>query len=110
MLRKMMIRASLAAVFTLTASAAQVDGYLIDKLCSKKDPKTHTLECALMDACQKSGYAVVTADGKLLSFDAKGNEQAIKALKATKMKDNIKVSVTGNVDGDAIKVSKLKLM
>ena len=107
---KNLILASMVTGLAVTASAAQVNGYLIDKLCSKKDAKTHTLQCALMDACQRSGYVVVTADGKMLSFDAKGNEEAIKALKALKKKDDIHVTVNGDVSGDSIKVASLKLM
>jgi hypothetical protein len=41
---------------------------------------------------------------------AKGKQKAAKALKANKMKDNIKVSVTGDVNWDGIKVSKPELI
>jgi hypothetical protein len=44
-----------------------------------------------------------------LSFDAAGNEQAVAALKSSKKKDNLKVKVSGEVDGDTIKVASLKL-
>jgi hypothetical protein len=111
-LYKNLIRAGLVAGFALTASAASVDGYLIDKMCSasKKDnPKSHDRECALSEACQKSGYVVITSDGKLLTLDDKGNQQAIKALKASKKKDDLRVTVTGDVNGDSIKVASLKL-
>ena len=106
---KNLIRAGLLIGFALSTSAASIDGYLIDKMCSKKDPKTHETECALSPACQKSGYAVVTADGKLLSLDAKGNQEAVKALKATKKQDDLRVTVNGDVSGDSIKVTSLKL-
>ena len=92
---KNLIRAGLLIGFALSTSAASIDGYLIDKMCSP--------------ACQKSGYAVVTADGKLLSLDAKGNQEAIKALKATKKQDDLRVTVNGDVSGDSIKVTSLKL-
>jgi hypothetical protein len=105
-----LIRASLVAGFALTASAASIDGYLVDKMCSKKDPKTHERECALSSSCAKSGFVVVTSDGKLISLDDKGNQQAIKALKASKKKDDLRVTVTGDVSGDSIKVASLKLL
>jgi hypothetical protein len=110
MLYKTLVRASLVAGFALSASAASVDGYLVDKMCSKKDPKSHDRECALSPACQKSGFVVVTADGKLISLDDKGNQEAIKALKASKKKDDLRVTVTGDVSGDSIKVASLKLL
>jgi hypothetical protein len=106
---KTLIRASLVCGFAFSASAATVDGYLVDKMCSKKDPKTHERECALTPSCQKSGFVVVTPDGKLLSLDDKGNAEAIKALKVSKKADDLKVTVTGDVSGDSIKVASLKL-
>jgi len=64
------------------ASAADVDGVLMDKMCSMKAMKDgqsaaamHTKECALMPDCQKSGYGVFTADGRYLKFDAAGDEK-----------------------------------
>jgi hypothetical protein len=48
-----------------------------------------------MPPCQKSGYGVVTADGKFLAFDDFGNAKAFETLQASKQKDNLKVSVTG---------------
>jgi len=58
---------------------------------------------------EKSGYGVFTADNKYLVFDAAGNEQAAAALKSSKKKDNLKVKVSGEVDGETIKVASLKL-
>ena len=97
-------------------SAAEVEGVLMDKMCSMKAVKEgqkaatmHTRQCAMMPNCEQSGYGVFTADNKYLVFDAAGNEQAIAALKASNKKDNLKVRVTGEVTGDAIKVASLKL-
>jgi hypothetical protein len=38
-----------------------------------------------------------------------GNAKAIAALKASKKKDNLRVKVTGELEGETIKVSALKL-
>jgi len=98
------------------ASAAQVQGVLMDKMCSakavsggQKAAQEHTLQCALMPPCQQSGYGVFTADNKFLTFDSAGNEKALTALKASTKKDDIQVTVTGDVSGDTIKVASLKL-
>ncbi len=99
------------------ASAAHVEGVLMDKMCSAKALKDgqkaaamHTRECAMMPNCASSGYGVFTADGKYLTFDAAGNEKAEQALKRTKKKDNLRVQVTGDVEGDSVKVQNLKLI
>ena len=98
------------------ASAAEVQGVLMDKMCSSKAVSggqkaalAHDRACATAPACQKSGYGVYTSDNKWLDFDAAGNKQAIAALKASKKADNLAVTVTGDVQGDTIKVANLKL-
>ena len=108
--------AGLLASFAWVGSAAQVQGVLMDKMCSmeaaKKGQKfaaAHDTKCALDAACQKSGYGVFTVDNKFLALDAAGNGKAAAALKATKKTDNLMVTVDGEVQGDTIKVSSLKL-
>ncbi|MBI3682605.1 MAG: hypothetical protein HY235_19685 [Acidobacteria bacterium] len=117
MLLKSLCCAGLLAGLAGIASAADIQGVLMDKMCSMKAMKEgqqaahmHTRECALMPDCQKSGYGVFTADGKFISLDGAGNAKALAALKASKKKDDLMVQVTGDVQGDAIKVAKLKLL
>jgi hypothetical protein len=107
----------LIALGTL-AYAAEVQGILLDRMCStkivqNKDQKAaqaHTRECGLMPDCVSAGYGVLTADGKFVTLDAAGNAKAQAALKASKKKDNIKVQVTGDQTGDAMKVSAVKIL
>ena len=108
--------AGVLADFSVAASAAQIQGVLMDKMCSAKADKggqsaatMHERSCALMPPCQKSGYGVFTADNKFLTFDEAGNAQAMKALQASTKKDDLKVTITGDVQGDTIKVASLKL-
>lgn len=108
---------ALLAVLAGIASAAQIEGVLMDRMCSakaasggQKAAAEHTAECAQMPGCQKSGYGVFTANDRFLTFDEAGNAKALEALKATKKKDNLKVQVTGDVQGDTIKVASVKLL
>jgi hypothetical protein len=61
-----------------------------------------------VDVLQK-GVRDWTPDGAFLKFDGKGNEQAVAALKSAQKKDYLRVTVTGDRDGDAIKVTSLKM-
>ncbi len=117
---------ALLASFAAVASAAQIQGILIDQLCSSKAEvrivsgprlvggmivaEAETRECALKPACQRSGYGVFTYDNKFLKFDPAGNRKALAALRASKKEDDLKVEVTGEIQGDMIKVASLKLM
>lgn len=51
----------------------------------------------------------VYLDRGILAESPAGNQKAEKALTASKQKDNIKVKVSGAVDGDTIQVASLKL-
>jgi hypothetical protein len=89
------------------AAAETFSGTVVDVMCRGKDLAGHTRECAI--TCSKSGYGLVTADGKFLKFDEGGNARTLAALKkATKEKD-LKVKVTGAMAGDVIKVETLEL-
>jgi hypothetical protein len=113
MKKTFLIACALLIAATAFAADTTVTGILMDKSCAKgdmgkQDPKTHDKGCNLMPDCVKSGYGVVTDDGKYLTFDAAGNKQATAWLKATKEKTNLKVTVTGAVEKDTIKVTSIK--
>jgi hypothetical protein len=93
----------------------KLTGYLLDNNCSAgqentkdfaADSKKHPTNCAKMEACEKSGYALY-ADKKLYKLDAAGNDMAAEVLKNTKVAKGVQVTVEGTVDGDTIKVTKL---
>jgi hypothetical protein len=69
----------------------------------------HSRECALMDGCVKSGYALVTADGHVYKLDAKGNESAVAALKASKQSADLKVTVMGTNQSGTLTVKSVAL-
>lgn len=113
MSRKSLLAALMLSVVVLPAfAAAQTwkDVPLIDHKCAAKfkaDPDQHPTSCLLM--CAKTGYGIFTADGTWVKLDKKGNEEALAALKATKKTDAIRVTVTGEKEGDTIKVATLKI-
>ncbi len=116
----MIRKISVLTILVLTAAvlyaqgdkSIKITGNLIDNACaeSAKDletrTKNHSTSCALMDACETSGYAVY-ADHKLYKLDDKGNSSAVDLLKNTKTQKGLRVAVEGTVDGDTIHVTKL---
>ena len=117
--------AGLLAGLAGVAPAAEVKGVVMDQACSGKAEvrvlstgieggmivaEAHTRECALMPACQKSGYGIFTWDNKFLKFDEAGSRKALEAIKASKKLDDLEVQVTGEIKGDTIKVESLKLL
>lgn len=84
---------------------------VVDVNCSAKvaaDPDSHTRACALK--CEASGFGIMTADKKFIKFDAAGNKEITEALKASDKKDHLRVDVSGDVQGDTLKVTSVKLL
>jgi hypothetical protein len=100
--------------FAREGNSTKLTGYIIDNACSARAAgengadkvKNHTVKCALMAGCAKSGYSVF-ADGKLYKLDEEGNKKAGDLLKNTKSEKGVQVSVEGEIEGDTIKVSKI---
>ncbi len=92
-------------------------GYLVDIACLRQrsseldalGPK-HTKQCLTMPQCERSGYAVLTNDLKVVKLDAAGNEKAKKVIASSKREKNYRIAATGNVIGDEMRVSKLELL
>jgi hypothetical protein len=97
----------LLAGLAAAASAESFSGTVVDVMCRGKDLAGHTRECAL--SCAKSGFALVTADGKFLKFDESGNARTLAALKKSTKEKDLKAKVTGTVDGDVLKVEAIEL-
>jgi hypothetical protein len=108
------------------ASAAQFQGVIVDKACSTKmelrivspgnsmvggmvSAEAHTKECLLMPDCQKSGYGLYTQDNKYYSFDAEGSRKALALIKSSAKLVDFEVEVTGDAQGDTLKVTSIKL-
>ncbi|MDQ3258208.1 MAG: hypothetical protein M3R15_30700 [Acidobacteriota bacterium] len=103
-------------VFAQDSKTIKLTGYVIDNACASGShgdmaktadkAKGHSVSCALMPNCEKSGYAVI-ADGKMYKLDATGNQSAVELLKSTKSKKGLMVMVEGKMDGETLQVSKL---
>ena len=101
----------LAAMPALAAVETYKDVSVVDVNCSTKvaaDPDSHTRACALK--CAASGFGIVTKDKQFLKFDAEGNAKIANALKASDKKDHLRVDVSGDVQGDTLKVTSIKLL
>lgn len=119
-MKKSAVIAIILMVLTALAASAfaadtTVKGYLVDRACAFDDGKEdgfgakHTKVCLQMANCEKSGYAVLTEDKRIIVFDYPGNVLAKKFIEALTKKNDIRVVVTGTLNGDQIKVTKIEL-
>jgi hypothetical protein len=103
----------LLATPALAVTQTFTDVSTVDVACSKKtaaesNGDAHTRQCAL--GCKDSGFGILTADQKFLKFDADGNAKVLEMLKGTDKTDHLRVNVSGDVKGDTIKVTSVKLL
>lgn len=96
---------ALVCLSAALAAAESFSGTVVDVMCRGKDLAGHTRECAL--TCSKSGYALVTSDGKFLKFDEAGNARALAALKKLSKEKDLKAKVSGTLDGEVLKVQSI---
>ena len=106
-MKKIAMLTAAAALLSVAAFAETFNGTVVDVSCKGKDLASHTKKCAI--GCAKSGYALVTSDGKFLKFDEKGNAKALAALKATSKENDLKATVEGTMDGEVLNVTSISI-
>ena len=91
---------ALTAAFALSAAAADVSGFIIDKSCASNPAMRGNVACA--ERCIKRGdpAVLVTEEGKVYQLD---DQKAVVAHAGHK------VTVTGKIEGDTIKVESVKM-
>jgi type 1 fimbria pilin len=94
----------------------KLKGHIVDVSCSieQKDDlnymrSSHSKGCFQMPACEKSGYAILTADDQVIKFDAKGNDIAKQLIHSTNKDKDWRISVRGKMNGEVLAVSKIEL-
>ncbi|HTF43414.1 MAG TPA: hypothetical protein VK641_05930 [Terriglobales bacterium] len=110
-LAALLVLSGLCALSALAAAETYKDVSVVDVNCSAKvaaDPDSHTRACALK--CAASGFGIVTNDKQFLKLDSEGNAKVTDALKASSKKDHLRVDVSGDVQGDTLKVTSIKLL
>jgi hypothetical protein len=95
------------SLFAALGFAETYSGTLTDVMCKDKDLTSHTRQCAL--GCAKSGFGLVTSDGKFLKFDEAGNAKAVAALKASDKESDLKAQVNGKLEGQVLRVESVQL-
>lgn len=100
-----------AGMLRWRASAMTTSGWLIDQHCYpafQKHPADHTRDCLLK--CADVTYGLVDAKGHFHPFDAKGNQRALAAVKASNHLNHLWVTVrAARSDSSTLQVEQLEL-
>ena len=102
---------------TALAPAAELQGVVVDWNCVKamvRDGRAKVFKqnrsCSLMKNYNRQAYGLITDENKFYKLDDPGNPHVLELLKNTPAKDNLKVVVTGDVQGNSIKVSEMSIL
>jgi|ERR1051326_2459097 len=100
-MKRLSVLGLLAAGMSMSAWAADYSGYIIDQNCASKKEMQGNVACA--QACIKRGAAavLVTDDGKVYKLD---DQDKVKELAGKK------VTISGSMAADSIKVESVKEM
>jgi hypothetical protein len=98
-------------------SAADIQGVIAPWDCVKTmvdNGRARTLKehpnCSLMHNYRRETYGLITDDKKYYRLDDPNNEHILELLQGTPDKDNLKVVVSGDIQGDTIKVVNMTML
>ncbi len=98
-------------------SAAQLQGVIADWNCvpsMMQNGREKTLRdehgCSLMKNYKRDAYGLITGDKKYFRLEDPGNAKILQMLKDSADKDNLHVVVTGDIDGNTLKVKIISLL
>ena len=97
--------------------AADFQGVITDWKCTEamvRNGREKTLRqdrnCSLAKNSDREHYGLITDDKKYYKFDAAGDQKAKYLLHASPDKDNLKILVQGDLDGNTIKVANMSIL
>lgn len=109
----------LCLVFSLavSASAADIQGVIADWNCVPamvRDGREKTFKsrrsCSLMKNTNRSAYGLITVDNKYYRLEDPGNAKIRQLLKDTPAKDDLHVVVSGELEGNVLKVKNISML
>ena len=97
--------------------AGELQGVVTDWSCTKamvRNGREKTLRqnrsCSMMKDWNRAAYGLITDEKKYYRLDDPGNQRIRELLSNSPDKDNLKVVVTGDIQGDTIKVANISLL
>jgi hypothetical protein len=107
----------LALLIGAAANAAEIQGVVTDWRCTEnmvRNGREKVLQqdrsCSLARNPDRAEYGLITDDKKFYHLDAEGNKKVNRLLHNSPDKDNLRVILTGDVQGNLIKVTYASIL
>ncbi len=109
--------ASLVLVFTGLCCAAELQGVITDWNCTEdmvRNGRAKVLKqrrsCSLAHDYRRSAYGLITDDKKFYQIDPQDNGRVLEILSNSPNKDNLKVIISGELQGNKIHIDTISLL
>lgn len=116
-MKRLLFTASLAAVFATAAFGVEVQGVLTDWDCTQdmvRNGREQTLKkrrsCSLAQNFRRSAYGLITDEKKFYKIDPQSNERVIQILSDSPNKDSLKVVISGDINGNTLKINTISIL
>lgn len=116
-MRRILAMGGLILLLSCVSAAAEIQGVVADWNCTEgmvRDGREKVLEqnrgCSLMKNFKRSAYGLITADKNFYRLEDPGNRHILQLLRNTPDKDNLKVVVRGDVQGNTMKVTNISIL
>jgi hypothetical protein len=116
-MRKLALAATLSVVFTAASYGTELQGVLADWNCTQAMVRhgrakvlKQRLSCSLMKNVRRAAYGLITQDKKYYRIDPQSNDRVLQILANTPDKDNTKVVISGDLQGDTLKINTISLL
>ena len=116
-MRRLILAGSLGTLFTFGCFGADVQGLITDWNCTE-DMVQHGREkvlnerrdCSLAKNYRRSAYGLITDDKKFYKIDPQSNDRVIEILSNSPDKDNLKVIISGDLQGNNLKITTISIL
>ena len=116
-MRKMLRTGGLLLIMACVSAATEIQGVVADWTCTetmvrmgRKKALRQNRACSLMKNFKRAAYGLITDDKKFYRLDDPGNQHILELLANTPDKDNLKVVVSGDIQGNTIKVTNITML
>jgi hypothetical protein len=116
-MKRAVLLASVSIGFLCSLHAADIQGVLADWKCTErmvKDGRAKTLKqdgsCSLVRNPARDEYGLITSEKHFYRLDKTGSDRARKLLQGSHHRDNLRVIVRGDVEGDTVIVKSMSLL
>jgi hypothetical protein len=114
---KLLSIASLTLLLAGISAAAELQGVLTDWNCTQemvrqgrpKVLKEHP-DCSLARDFRRSVYGLITDDKKFYKIDPQSNDRVLQILSDSPDKDNLRVVISGDLQGNILKIKTISIL